>query len=323
MSIPVIDPEASVLSYKQWDVWEHIFSATNAPTNWSYVSGGIPTGMSFEPDTPATGLNSSDVITAAGHKFTEGMLVMLRDKTGGSGVSGATPYYIKNLSGDDFQLATSVGGTFVNLVSDISAVNIYRPGQLVGAASIPGVYTLRLIATNGSGDSAEVKFTIGIEPAAPSLDSAAEFVWDLDLNTITRLVTSTTTADAAAPLISAKENDDFMARIRLRKGGTYISLAATSFLFGVKELEPDPRVDVSDAFVQEGTGIDTSYLVHIKFDGNVLAGALDAYAADGGTFFDGLGEFEIQYSNPFAIGGDTLTQSTANFKTRITRDLNQ
>jgi len=84
MSIPVIDPESSVLSYPQWLTWEHQFSATFSPYNWRIASGSFPSGMLFQPSLDVTGDHTTDTLTHAAHGLANGTALVFRSKTGGS-----------------------------------------------------------------------------------------------------------------------------------------------------------------------------------------------------------------------------------------------
>lgn len=324
MAAPVIDPESSVLSYPQWITWEHTFSATNTPLSWAIASGGFPTGMTFEAALSGTGSDTGDVITRADHGIADGTVIVFTTLTGGAGLSTGTRYYVVNGTTDTFQVSLTLGGAAVAITTDYSAVVFHRLGHLSGAATVPGISTVRLTATNGDpATSAEVLFTIAIEPAAAAPDGNADLVWDLETNRISRqsLSVLTTPADPAAPVLDVKEGDDLMIRLRFVKGGTFIDLAATTLRFVLKEYEPEGEIVAGDTFVKEGEGTGASYLLHVQFIAAALASSLSNYEADAGTFYNGLGEFEVVFSNAESIGPTTLTRSSATFIARVERDL--
>ena len=325
MPIPVIDPESSVLAYPQWMPWEHIFSATNLPTAWGVTSGGVPIGMSFEPVLAATGDSGTGIITAVGHTYQTGNVLMFRELTGGSGLATATLYYVRDVAGATFKLAATANGAALALGSDISAANIFRPGELSGAAILPGIYSPRLTATNGDGTSDSVLFVIGIEPAALAPDSHLDVTVDVDSGAVAIVgITpdSPTQTNPNPALIRVKENDDLMMRIFFQKSGTTLDLPLTSLKFGVKEFEPDGLLDLSDdAFAKIGVGTNTCYLLHVKFNGPALAGSLSDYEDDQGTFFLALTEIERIETNAETIGPATLTRTSQTFGVRIDRDL--
>jgi hypothetical protein len=329
MSVPVIDPESSVLSYPQWLTWEHQFSATNLPASWQIVAGGFPSGMTFEPSWSVTG-------TASGHTigqpstglFANGTILVFSALTGGTGLSTATRYYVVNSAGSTFQLAATSGGAAIAFSSDITAATLFRPGYLAGAASLPGICTVQLTATNGDGASLAVLFTIGIEPAAAVPDSNLDLVWDFATNNIIAQTSATLNltppTDPATPILYVKEQDDLIARLRLVKAGSVLDLGdPVSLKLVLKELEPENQIVISDDAVRIGSGDGTSYLIHAKFDGTLLAGALSNYEADGGTFFPALAEIELTFVNTYGCGPSPIVRTSKTFRIQIDRDLGE
>lgn len=330
MSAPVIDPESSVLIYPQWLHWEHQFSATGTPYDWTIASGGFPTGMIFQPSLSVTGTSSDNQIAASSHGLPEGAAVVLRSKTGGSSVAINTIYYILNAEADSFQLASTPGGSALALGSNITAGILYRPGFLTGAATVPGVSDVRLTATNGTGPSAEVLFPIGIVAAAAVPDSNVDFVWDFSTNNIiaqTSSVLNLTPADRNTPILFVKEQDDLIIRLRLVKSASVLDLAIADgdAKLVLKELEPDGKVVVSDASVKVGTDDSSSVLIHAKIDGSAIKAAFTNYEADGGTLFAALAEIQINFDNPGYFAGTPakLTRTSKTFRIQTERDLSE
>ena len=68
-----------------------------------------------------TGVASTDIITATGSAFVNGQPVRFTALTGGVGISTSTNYFVINVSGSTFQISTSIGGSFVNFSTDITA----------------------------------------------------------------------------------------------------------------------------------------------------------------------------------------------------------
>lgn len=322
MAVPTIDPESSVLAYPQWLPWEHTFSASNSPTSWSIASGGVPTGMTFQAPLTATGSNTGDTINRNAHGLANGTLIAFTTLTGGTGLATATRYYVINAEANTFQVSTTLGGAVVPIIADYSAIVFVRLGHLSGAATLPGISTLRLTASNGDGASAEVRFTIGIEPAANAPDGNIDLVWDLATNIVSRQDTSGAAPSAGNdPVLNVKEGDDLMARMRFRKGGTFIDLAVTGLRFALKEFEPEGEIVVGNTFVKEGEDTTANYLFYAQFIASALASSLSNYEADGGTFYVGLGEFEVTFTNPESIGPAELVRSSATFAVRVERDI--
>jgi hypothetical protein len=84
--------------------------------------------------TAVTGANSTDTLTKAGHGLSNGNLVVLRSKSGGSAVKEEFPYFVVGVSGDDFQLSQTPGGSAVNLGSDISSVSVIPLAEISGGS---------------------------------------------------------------------------------------------------------------------------------------------------------------------------------------------
>jgi hypothetical protein len=73
-----------------------------------------------------TGDAGTDIITAVGHNFTENQRVRFQSLTGGSGLfsggpASSTTYFVRNISGNTFQVSTTSGGAAVNFTTNITA----------------------------------------------------------------------------------------------------------------------------------------------------------------------------------------------------------
>lgn len=71
-----------------------------------------------------TGDAATDVITATGHNFTTNQPVLFSSITGGGGLSAYTVYFVRNISGNTFQLSTTSGGAAFNFTTNINAGSI-------------------------------------------------------------------------------------------------------------------------------------------------------------------------------------------------------
>lgn len=74
--------------------------------------------------TSVTGSNSTDTFTKSTHGMVNNAQVVLSAKTGGSGLSTTTTYYVVASATNTFQLALTPGGTAVDLGSDVSSVTV-------------------------------------------------------------------------------------------------------------------------------------------------------------------------------------------------------
>src|SRR5438046_408025 len=144
MSVPVIDPESSVISYPQWQVWEHQFSASGSPYTWTIASGAFPSGLTFQPSLAVTGAESTDILTATDHGLATGNQVRFSALSGGSGLNTSTRYFAIVIDEDSFQLSLTPGGPAVNFTTDITDATLIRPGFVSGAGTVPGLSDVRL-----------------------------------------------------------------------------------------------------------------------------------------------------------------------------------
>ncbi len=343
MAIPVISATQSVLGYKQWEYFEFQPYATNSPTRWS-SNNALPDGLALDAPTKyaITGDSGTGIITATGHTIVAGDQVVIVEKTGGSSVAVDTIYFARDVvATTSLKLAATIGGAAVSLGSNITDGKISRKptGKIIGAAEVPGVFVLGLKASNADGDSAEQQFTIGIEPGALVPDSLSWLCVDvvtgqlsvdgkevdpLDAKALAALEKGET---ADVPFAFAvKEDDDLLARISFIRGTTVQDINLDALRLVVKEYEPDSVLVVSsEVFDKQGVSTGTNFLLHSKFDGAALAGALSNYEADTGTFFFALAEIEYVQVNPEYgdVGPQLLTRTSATFLIRIERDLAQ
>jgi hypothetical protein len=68
-----------------------------------------------------TGDAATDVITATGHIYTANQTVIFSAITGGAGLAANTVYFVRNPSGNTFQLSTTSGGAAINFTTNITA----------------------------------------------------------------------------------------------------------------------------------------------------------------------------------------------------------
>jgi len=118
--------------------------ANNLPVRFTALTGGAGlsantryfvrglSGSTFQLSTTplysgVTGVASTDVITAAGHIFTNNQLVQFTALTGGSGLTTSTDYYVRDIVGSTFKLAASSGGAAIDFTTNITAGSIGAP----------------------------------------------------------------------------------------------------------------------------------------------------------------------------------------------------
>lgn len=224
---------------------------------------------------------------------------------------------------------TPTGWTCARLPSGLSIDS--STGKISGAASVPGVFECPLIATNGDGSSAAVVLTFGIEASAIQPTSGIDAFIDVVSRKLTipnfkapERPADPKSKDTRTPILAAKANDDILLYVRFTKGGVVLDLPVENLNAYVKEFEPDDKVAVSDGWVKQGTGSASVYLLHVRFDSAALAAALDDFAGDAGTWFEGLFEIEWIETSPWEDGPvASMRASTQTERIDLERDLGQ
>lgn len=228
-----------------------------------------------------------------------------------------------------FQMYATNSPTSWTLRGQPTGITIDNAGRVSGAALESGVFNAVATATNGDGNSAELTFPIGIEYVAYAPNSAINLVWNTQTGELAVLDSSGATTSPAdgsdLPLFQAKLGDDMLFFIRLWNG-TYLDLPLTGLRFSIKEKDTEKRVVLStEGFLKRGVGPQTYYILHAKFDGNALKGALSNYDDDAGTKFAALGEFERTETNLVygELGPATLVRSSRTILVDTERDITQ
>lgn len=333
MPIPVINTTTSIQDWKQWEAFEFIPFATNNPVIWQVSA--LPTGVTMEAAPTlyaATGVASTDIITATGNTFANGDRVFFSDLTGGTGLAVNTCYFVRDETGDTFKLATTLGGTPINFTTDISAATISKvhTGKISGYATVPGVVVAGLTAVNQDGSSAALALTFGIEPTARALNSGVAVSIDLR----TGEVTGELAAAVAGALMSLKKGDNLLIYAQFKRGETVVDLGTLGSLsFGLKQRETEdllvlgggaPTGADGTPMEKTGSGTTTTYILAVDLDDEDLDGALLDVENDDGTKFTALAEFQWVETNPTSgnrVGPATLTRTSQTFPVEVVRDL--
>lgn len=115
-------------------------TSATLPTDGSEVYSGVVTTIISEIDTitpsrkrasltstsqSATGVASTDVVTATAHGFSDGQPIYFTVLTGGAGLAISTIYYVRDSDTDTFKLAATSGGAAINFTTDISAATLF------------------------------------------------------------------------------------------------------------------------------------------------------------------------------------------------------
>lgn len=100
--------------------------------------------------TSVTGTASSDTFNKNSHGLANGDLVVLRSKTGGTGIYEEQPYFVINQAANTFQLSRLRGGSAINFTTDISGVSVVELTEVTGGSP---AYTRESIAWNAAADA--------------------------------------------------------------------------------------------------------------------------------------------------------------------------
>lgn len=90
---------------------------------------------------------ASDIITKASNGLANGDIVELTSLGTVTGVSLNTPYYVVGLAGDDFSLATNLGGSAINLTGANTTPPTYKKTFDITTSPVTGA-----IYVGGAGD---------------------------------------------------------------------------------------------------------------------------------------------------------------------------
>lgn len=119
-----------------------------------------------------TGVTSTDIITDTATPLSDGNIIVFTAKTGGSGVSLLTPYYVISKTANTFQISLTSGGSAVDLGSDLTATTSYV--QLVEISGGSPAYARKAIAYNSASGGSIDDSTNGAVfdiPAGATVDS--------------------------------------------------------------------------------------------------------------------------------------------------------
>jgi hypothetical protein len=195
-------------------------------------------------------------------------------------------------------------------------------GRINGASRTPGIFTVKLIASNVDGDSDPAFFVVEVRRSAVLPPSSA-----LDL-VVNLGPTLQFTAPGADPKFGAllKHGTKRVLRIRFECGGrgADMDLSALSFGFKGDEQRPVPVISGS-SFRKEGTGANSFFYLFVNVNSNALEwDGPDEGATDPALMSErviGLGQISWTETNPFGVGDGSLTGASANGLVTIQRAL--
>ena len=129
-----------------------------------------------------TGVASTDIITATGSAFANNQPVRFIALSGGNGLNIITNYYVINVSGDTFQVSTSIGGA-----ASLFTTNIIS-GTLVNSHNVSANVTLSQNTTSTNSDlvltpKGTGSFILGPKPDGTATSGNARGTNSVDLQT--------------------------------------------------------------------------------------------------------------------------------------------
>jgi hypothetical protein len=132
-----------------------------------------------------TGDAATDVITATGHIYTANQTVIFSAITGGAGLSANTVYFVRNPSGNTFQLSTTSGGAAINFTTNITAGTVIAIQANVAISQNTAETNSALVLTpKGTG-----AFIVGLKPDGTNTGGNARGTNAVDLQTTRSVAT--------------------------------------------------------------------------------------------------------------------------------------
>lgn len=126
------------------------------------------------PLTSVTAVTSTDTFTKNGHGMSNGQLVVVTEKTGGTGITAgdaadanglAEPLFVIGQTTNTFQLSRTSGGSAVDIATDISACTVIPLNELSGGSP---AYARVALAFNNASDGAMDDSTNGATLDVPA-----------------------------------------------------------------------------------------------------------------------------------------------------------
>lgn len=191
-------------------------------------------------------------------------------------------------------------------------------GRIDGAATEPGVYNVKLTATNAEGTSAPLFVAVGIESVDYTPDSSIELNVNLQDGAVSM------PGEGSNNVVFAKRGDVLIFSVGFTKGGTLQTLPLALLNLGVKEFEPEQLLVVSDGLYTHVGSYDTSrYQIVVRLTDEVFNAILSSYEGDNDTYFDARAElrFAVLHVAPGETEPEAMERSSQTFTLRLARDL--
>lgn len=195
-------------------------------------------------------------------------------------------------------------------------------GRITGPATEQGVFNASVVATNGTGPSAPLVVAIGIFERLAADNGALAI--NIDSRTGVVYPHGASSWKTGSPTIYTTSGDTLVLDIGFTPDGgkTMQMVDPTALTVGLKDLEPEPLIALSDGqFETMGEWSSTRYRVLCDLSASTIKRALRNYEGERGTVFDALAEVEWQQALLFKGNVVPITRSSWPFLIRITREL--
>ena len=240
-----------------------------------------------------TGVAATDIITATGSAFANGQPVRFTALTGGAGLVTTTNYYVINVSGDSFQVSTSVGGAASLFTTSISA------GTLVNGHSVSTNVTLSqdtsatnsdlVLTPKGTG-----AFILGPKPNGTTTGGNARGANAIDLQT-KRVIANNVASGISAVAI----------------GESNVSSATSSVAIGIENTASSNYATCFGAGNTASTGVGSSVLGGRNNIANAT-GSVTVGGGSNGTGSQASGDYSVTLAGRRALADRAAMLAQAN-----------
>jgi hypothetical protein len=196
-------------------------------------------------------------------------------------------------------------------------------GTIQGNCQVAGIYKFRLRAIGATTD--EVEVVMGFFGIA---ETSYEKKVVIDMATLVSTFTDGSTATTGGYDTFAKYGDDLMWSISFTKSGSAVMPKISAISFAVRKDDESEILLQSDktayrySLVLEGGLYYPKHYVQIVLASSSLASVVTENMASDGTYYDVIGEFQIEFANPIGASGSAISRvTTKTFTMRIARDI--
>lgn len=201
-----------------------------------------------------------------------------------------------------------------------AGLSINNSGLITGAASVAGVYLVKVIATNGTGPSLPLNVAMGIEESL--LNDGLGIGVNVDLISGAVTVPGIPIGDGK-PSLFLKYRDIVFLDVGFFKGEVLQEMNVVEMKLNLREFDGETSlVDTNGSIENVGPSDKPRYRIAVDLNSAALINVLGGYESDLAASFIGIAELEwkVNYSEPTAILND-LVRSSQTFRVSLTRDL--